>query len=78
MLLAAGVEAQVPTAVPRLSDEVSELFGYVVREAVTNVVRHAEASLCTITVTPTQVRVADDGDRSGRCARRRRPRAGRA
>ena len=61
VLLAAGVEAQVPTALPQLSDEVSELFGYVVREAVTNVVRHAEASLCRITVTPTQVRVADDG-----------------
>ncbi|GAA3618919.1 sensor histidine kinase [Microlunatus ginsengisoli] len=61
VLLAAGVEAQVPTAVPPLSDEVSELFGYVVREAVTNVVRHAEAGLCTISVGPTEVRIADDG-----------------
>jgi two-component system sensor histidine kinase DesK len=61
VLLAAGVEAQVPSALPGLSDQVSELFGYVVREAVTNVVRHAEATLCTISVTPTQVRIADDG-----------------
>jgi two-component system, NarL family, sensor histidine kinase DesK len=61
VLLAAGVEAQVPSALPPLSDEVSELFGYVVREAVTNVVRHAEAGLCRITVSPTEVRVADDG-----------------
>jgi two-component system, NarL family, sensor histidine kinase DesK len=61
VLLAAGVEANVPSAVPPMSDETSELFGYVVREAVTNVVRHAEASLCTISVTPTEVRVADDG-----------------
>jgi two-component system sensor histidine kinase DesK len=61
VLLAAGVEAQVPSALPALTDEVSELFGYVVREAVTNVVRHAEAGLCRITVTATEVRVADDG-----------------
>lgn len=61
VLLAAGVEAQVPSALPPLSDAASELFGYVVREAVTNVVRHAEADLCTISVTPTLVRVADDG-----------------
>ena len=33
-----------------LSEEVSELFGYVVREAVTNVVRHSEAAWCTIEV----------------------------
>ena len=69
VLLAAGVEAQVPTAVGPLSEELSELFGFVVREAVTNVVRHSEATTCTITVDEQQVRVVDDGvgfDRAGR------------
>ena len=39
VLLAAGIEARTPSALPTLSDAVSELFGYVVRESVTNVVR---------------------------------------
>lgn len=61
VLVAAGVSATVPSALPPLSDEASEIGGYVVREAVTNVIRHAQASTCTITVTPTSVRIADDG-----------------
>ena len=44
MLLAAGIESRLPAALPALdADATSELFGYVVREAVTNVVRHSEA-----------------------------------
>jgi two-component system sensor histidine kinase DesK len=61
VLLAAGIEAQVPSAVPALSDEVSELFGFVVREAVTNVVRHSDATSCTILVDADAVTVRDDG-----------------
>ena len=38
-----------------------ELFGWVVREGVTNAVRHSQASLVTIRVTPTTVEVVDDG-----------------
>jgi two-component system sensor histidine kinase DesK len=48
VLLAAGVDARTPTALPTLPDGVSELFGYVVRESVTNVVRHAQATTCVI------------------------------
>ena len=61
MLLAAGIEAQAPSAVPALSDEVSELFGFVVREAVTNVVRHSRAGICTVVVEPAAVEIRDDG-----------------
>ena len=61
VLLAAGVDARVPSAVPPLPEGLNELFGYVIREAVTNVVRHSEASLCTIDVGEHQVSVADDG-----------------
>jgi two-component system sensor histidine kinase DesK len=70
VLLAAGVDTQAPPALPTLSDDVSELFGYVVRESVTNVVRHAQATRCVIEVDERSVEVRDDGvgldnDRSG-------------
>ena len=61
VLLAAGIESRAPSALPPLDDRTSELFGYVVREAVTNVVRHSGAGLCTIEVEPTAVTVRDDG-----------------
>ncbi|HZA74142.1 MAG TPA: sensor histidine kinase [Propionibacteriaceae bacterium] len=68
VLLAAGVEARVPSAVPPLPEGVNELFGYVIREAVTNVVRHSEASHCTIDVGEHHVSVVDDGAGSSRKA----------
>jgi two-component system sensor histidine kinase DesK len=61
VLPAAGVEAITPSAVPPMSPADSELLGYVVREAVTNVVRHAEAARCTITVEDRAVTITDDG-----------------
>ncbi|HEY9292442.1 MAG TPA: histidine kinase, partial [Microlunatus sp.] len=61
VLMAAGVEAVTPTALPTLTDECSELLGYVVREAVTNVVRHAEATRCVIKVGDHSVEITDDG-----------------
>lgn len=61
ILLAVGIAAYVPSAIEPMSDEVGELYGYVVREAVTNVVRHSEATSCTIAVTPDELSVSDDG-----------------
>lgn len=61
VLLAAGIESRMPSALPSLSDEVSELFGFVVREAVTNVVRHSDAGVCTVLVTADAIEVRDDG-----------------
>jgi two-component system sensor histidine kinase DesK len=61
VLLAAGVDARAPLGLPTLSDEVSELFGYVVRESVTNVVRHAQATQCVIEVDEHSIEVRDDG-----------------
>jgi two-component system sensor histidine kinase DesK len=60
VLRAAGVTAQVPGAVDDVDPSVRELFGYVVREAVTNVVRHAHATTCTITVGPGWVQIVND------------------
>ncbi|QIK72399.1 sensor histidine kinase [Propioniciclava coleopterorum] len=61
VLQAAGVECRTPSALPVLDDARAELFGYVVREAVTNVVRHAGATTCTITADEASVTITDDG-----------------
>ena len=65
VLRAAGVTARLPADVDRAVHEIDPsmrvLFGYVVREAVTNVVRHANARTCTITVGAGAVEIVDDG-----------------
>lgn len=61
VLEAAGIAAQVPTALPALDDARAELFGYAVREGVTNVVRHSRARTCGIEIAEDEVRVIDDG-----------------
>lgn len=38
-----------------------EVFGWVVREAVTNVIRHSKASRCEIRVSPSSVEIVNDG-----------------
>ncbi|MBZ9644535.1 sensor histidine kinase [Streptomyces sp. PSKA30] len=64
-LTAAGVEPVVRRSGPPLVPQTEALLGWVVREAVTNVVRHSGASHCEITVesTPERVRltVRDNG-----------------
>ncbi|MEU7801551.1 histidine kinase [Micromonospora arborensis] len=60
-LAAAGIAADLPAEVPTLPDEWDRLFGWAVREGVTNVVRHSGARCCTIRVRSDQVEVIDDG-----------------
>jgi two-component system, NarL family, sensor histidine kinase DesK len=64
-LTAAGVEPTVNRSGPLLEPQTAALLGWVVREAVTNVVRHSEATRCAITVTGSADRVrltvTDDG-----------------
>jgi two-component system sensor histidine kinase DesK len=55
------VAADLPTSVGDLPPARSELFGWAVREGVTNVVRHSGARRCTIRVGRDQVEVVDDG-----------------
>jgi two-component system sensor histidine kinase DesK len=61
-LAADGVEADLPDQdmgqIPRLQQE---LFGWAVREGVTNVVRHSGATVCRIQVSPSEVEISDDG-----------------
>ncbi|MET9633766.1 sensor histidine kinase [Lentzea sp. NPDC006480] len=61
LLRAAGIAADLPTAVDSVPVERQELFGWVVREGVTNVVRHARAGRCTVELTASTVEVRDDG-----------------
>jgi len=61
LLRAAGVDAQFPASTDVVRPEHHELFGWVVREALTNVVRHARATRCRIELGPDHVEVVDDG-----------------
>jgi two-component system sensor histidine kinase DesK len=61
VLQAAGIAARLPATVDDVDPSARVLFGYVVREAVTNVVRHAHARTCTITVGARSVEIVDDG-----------------
>lgn len=67
VLRAAGIRAQFPQAVDEVDPANRELFGFVVREAVTNVVRHSKATTCVVTLGPDFVEIADNGS-SGRPA----------
>ncbi|MEU2351241.1 histidine kinase [Modestobacter sp. NPDC049651] len=60
-LESAGITADLPVAAEEVPAEWRELFAWVVREGVTNVVRHSGARWCGVTLTPTSVEVRDDG-----------------
>jgi two-component system sensor histidine kinase DesK len=61
LLRASGVTADLPTAVDVVDDTRQELFGWAVREGLTNVARHARATRCTVSITPSEVEIRDDG-----------------
>ena len=61
LLRAAGIAADLPRAVDTVDPAHQELFGWVVREGLTNIVRHAHASSCAIRLTASGVEITDDG-----------------
>jgi two-component system, NarL family, sensor histidine kinase DesK len=61
VLRAAAIEAELPGSVDIVDPALSELFGWVVREAVTNVVRHSRAQHCVVNLGPRWIEIADDG-----------------
>jgi two-component system sensor histidine kinase DesK len=61
VLRAAGIVAELPGSVEIVDPTLSELFGGVVREGVTNVVRHARAAHCTVRVDRDWIEIVDDG-----------------
>jgi two-component system sensor histidine kinase DesK len=60
-LSAAAIQADLPRGVDDVPEDRQELFGWVVREGVTNVVRHSGAKRCQIRITANQIEVIDDG-----------------
>ena len=61
LLRAAGVTADLPRAVDVVDAAHQELFGWVVREGLTNVVRHAHANSCAVRLASSSVEIVDDG-----------------
>ena len=63
MLADAGVRLHAPSpdAVADLPRSAADLYAWVLREAVTNVLRHAEARTVQVTLSPVRLAVLDDG-----------------
>ncbi|MDD7836600.1 MULTISPECIES: sensor histidine kinase [Paenarthrobacter] len=60
-LESAGIDADLPRTVEQVPAKHRELFGWVLREGVTNVVRHSGAGHCRVRLTASKVLVEDDG-----------------
>ncbi|MDO5502659.1 MAG: histidine kinase [Actinomycetia bacterium] len=60
-LASAGVEAVIDGAAGDVDPAHRSILGWVLREAVTNVVRHARATRCEVTLGPHTLVVEDDG-----------------
>ena len=63
-LRAADIEADVP-ADDALPPQAPAVFAWVLREAVTNIVRHSDARHCTVRVSASEIEIADDGTGMG-------------
>jgi two-component system, NarL family, sensor histidine kinase DesK len=61
VLAAAGIEVDLPGAIDCISPEIAALYGWVVREGVTNIVRHSRATSVRITLDATNIEIVDDG-----------------
>jgi two-component system sensor histidine kinase DesK len=61
ILASAGIDAELPTTVELLRAQNRELAGWIVREGVTNVVRHSGATRCRIRIGADSIEVEDDG-----------------
>jgi len=61
LLRAAGIAADLPTAADVVDPANQELFGWAVREGLTNVLRHSRASSCAVRLSPSSMEVTDDG-----------------
>lgn len=63
-LTAAGIAAELPTSADDVEVAHRIVLAWALREAVTNVLRHSDASRCVVTLGPAALVVTDDGDRS--------------
>ena len=72
LLRAVGITADLPGAVDIVDPVHQKLFGWAVREGLTNVIRHAHASSCAVRLSRSSVEIVDDGV-GGNAARGKRP-----
>jgi two-component system, NarL family, sensor histidine kinase DesK len=68
VLRAAAITAEVPGSVDVVAPQLSELFGWVVREGVTNIVRHSHSQACRISFGRDWIELGDSGNGSGSTA----------
>jgi two-component system, NarL family, sensor histidine kinase DesK len=61
LLRVSGITADFPTAIDVVGPAHQELFGWAVREGLTNVIRHARAHSCEVRVSASCVEIIDDG-----------------
>ena len=61
LLRAAGIQAELPAAAEGIEPVAQSLFGWVLREGLTNVVRHSHATRCVVTLGPRTLEIVDDG-----------------
>ncbi|MDT0215435.1 sensor histidine kinase [Rothia sp. ARF10] len=61
VLAAAGITAHLPEDLTVVDPRHRVVLAWVLREAVTNVVRHSEASVCRVALGPSSLTVEDDG-----------------
>ncbi len=64
LLRASGIAADLPGAIDVADPAHQELFGWAVREGLTNVIRHARARSCQVRVSASCVEIIDDGQGS--------------
>lgn len=60
-LRAAGIEADIPATAGDVAPDLREAFAWVLREGVTNVIKHSGATHCRVTLGPTHLEIHDDG-----------------
>jgi two-component system sensor histidine kinase DesK len=60
-LQAAEIAPDLPHAVDNVPAELQEPFAYVLREGVTNVIRHSNASRCSVRLGESWIEIRDDG-----------------
>jgi two-component system sensor histidine kinase DesK len=60
-LAAADIDAHLPRNGEEVEPDLRELFGWVLREGVTNVIRHSGSRNCWVTVGPDRLDIEDDG-----------------
>ncbi|WP_054568154.1 sensor histidine kinase [Frankia sp. R43] len=61
VLAAAGISAELPATTEAVPGELRELFGWVLREGVTNAVRHSGAQHVRVRVDGHSIEISDDG-----------------